>query len=82
VAEGEIEVAVHEAVEEEAEDGAHWQESTCPHRQLLQRQHHPQVEVVVEEEEVVQEVEVVEAAGSLWPKASRSTKSAPTVTMT
>jgi hypothetical protein len=54
--------ADREAVEGEAEDGAHWEELICPHRQLLQRHRHPQVGVVAEEEEVVQEAEAAEAA--------------------
>ena len=73
--------AVREAVGEEAEDGALWRESPCLHRQSLQKHLHPQVEAVAEGEEVVREAEVAEAAGSLSPKASRSTKSAPTATM-
>jgi hypothetical protein len=74
--------AVREAVEEEAEVGAHWQDPPDRHRQLLQKHHHPQAEVVVEGEEVAHEAEVAEAAGSLLLKASRFTKSAPTATAT
>jgi hypothetical protein len=74
--------AVHEAVEEEAEDGAHWQELPCLHLQLLQKHHHLLVGAEAEEEEVVREVGAAEAAGSLLLKASRFTRSAPTATAT
>jgi hypothetical protein len=74
--------ADHEAVEAEAEDVAHCQESPFRHRQLLQKHHRLQVGAVVEGEEVDHEAEVAEAAGSLLLKASRSTRLALTATAT
>ena len=49
---GEIAEAGHGAVEEEAEDGAHWQELQCLRYRILRRHHHQRDAV---EEEVVEE---------------------------
>lgn len=78
--EGGIVEAARGEVEEEAEGEAHYLEPPCRHCPQLLRHRHPQAEVVAEEEEVVQGGEAAEVAGSLWLKASRFTKSAPTAT--